>query len=169
MGRCEVDYASFGATCAIDEQEVSRICEFVLNAEGVTRPCAVSVSIVSDQQMRETNATWRNTDRVTDVISLECERPDDPDLADGETCELGDILLAPCYIAEQARRFNTTPADETRLLLVHAMLHLLGYDHIVEEEALVMEAREDELLETIKTDYEIGTVTLTRHREMCEQ
>ena len=85
-------------------------------------------------------------DRATDVLSLECERPDDPDLAEGEPCELGDIVLAPAYIARQAAAFGTTPADESRLLLVHGLLHLLGYDHIEDDEAEVMEAREDELV-----------------------
>ena len=60
--------------------------------------------------------------------------------------ELGDIILAPGQIARQAPGFGNTPADECRLMLVHGMLHLLGYDHIEDDEAEVMEAREDELL-----------------------
>ena len=103
-------------------------------------------------------------DRATDVLSLECERPDDPDLTPGEPCELGDIVLAPAYIARQSKDFGTTPADECRLLLVHGVLHLLGYDHMTDEEAAVMEAREDELVSMVKTDARLDHVEFTRHR-----
>ena len=154
-----------GTTPAIAEDEMERIAALVLDEEGVTRPCLVSVSVVDDDRMHELNLEWRGKDRATDVLSLECERPDDPDLADGEPCELGDIVLAPAYIERQAEELGTTAADETRLLFVHGMLHLLGYDHIADDEAEVMEAREDELLQKVATDENLGHVILTRHRE----
>lgn len=153
-----------GVVCPVGEDEIREDCDFVLASEGVERPCMVSVSVVGDERMRELNAEWRDQDRVTDVLSLECERPDDADLAPGEPCELGDIVLAPAYIVRQAKGFGTTPADEFRLLLVHGMLHLLGYDHLEDDEAEAMEAREDELLAHIRTDRDIDHVTLTRHR-----
>ena len=154
-----------GVEGALTEDELLAICEAALTAEGVTRPCYVSVTYVDDDEMRETNLDWREVDAATDVISLECERPDDPDLAEDEPCELGDILLAPDYIAQQAARFGTTPADETRLLFVHGLLHLLGYDHLEDDEAEEMEAREDELLKLVPTDGTLDHVMITRHRE----
>ena len=116
-----------------------------------------------------TDAEWRGRDAVTDVISLECERPDDPDLAPGEPCELGDIVLAPARIAEQSVGFGTTPADECRLLLVHGMLHLLGYDHVEEDEALAMETREDELVSLLPLDAQVGHVRVTRHEAGADE
>ena len=74
-------------------------------------------------------------------------------------------MLAPSYIARQATAFGTTEADECRLLLVHGLLHLLGHDHLNEEEAGAMEAREDELLGLIPTDGTLDRVVITRHRE----
>ena len=147
----------------IPVEEMQSICEMVLEQEGVSRPCFLSLSLVSDEVMRSNNAEWRGIDAVTDVISLECERPDDPDLAEGEPCELGDIMLAPAFITAQAGRYATTVADEFRLLLIHGMLHLLGYDHVEDDEAEAMEAREDELLQLVVTDAPMGHVTLTRH------
>lgn len=162
----EVDIAAEdGIEAAIAADEMERIAALVLDEEGVQRPCLVSVSIVDDDRMHELNLEWRGKDKATDVLSLECERPDDPDLADGEPCELGDIVLAPAYIERQAEELDTTAADETRLLFVHGMLHLLGYDHIQDDEAEVMEAREDELLQKVATDENLGHVILTRHRE----
>ena len=158
--------ASFAddVSAALAEDEFERLVNLVLSEEGVERPCMVSVSIVSDEHMHELNLEWRDVDRPTDVLSLECERPDDPDLAPGEPCELGDLVLAPAYIERQAADFGTTPADETRLLTIHGLLHLLGYDHLDDDEAEVMEAREDELLAFAATDEPISRVTLTRHR-----
>lgn len=154
-----------GVRCALSEEELYEAAELVLEEEGVTRPCGVSLSVVADQRMHELNLEWRGIDRCTDVLSLECERPDDPDLAPGEPCELGDIVLAPEYIARQAESFGTTAADETRLLLVHGMLHLLGYDHIDDDEAEIMEAREDELVAMLGTDGDLSGIRITRHRE----
>ena len=154
-----------GVSFPLGEAEIATVCDRVLAEEGVDRPCMVSVSIVGEDRIRELNAEWRDVDRATDVISLECERPDDPSLAPGEPCELGDIVLAPSYIARQAAAFGTTEADECRLLLVHGLLHLLGHDHLDEEEAVAMEAREDELLGLIPTDGTLDRVVITRHRE----
>lgn len=161
--------AEEGVRAPITEDELRSDCDLVLEREGVGRPCMVSVSLVGEGRMREVNLEWRGVDRATDVISLECERPDDPSLAPGEPCELGDIVLAPAYIARQAEAFGTTEADEFRLLLVHGLLHLLGHDHLDEAQAEAMEAREEELLALLPCDAPITHVTLTRHREGADE
>lgn len=161
--------AEEGVRAPITEDELRSDCDLVLEREGVGRPCMVSVSLVGEGRMREVNLEWRGVDRATDVISLECERPDDPSLAPGEPCELGDIVLAPAYIARQAEAFGTTEADEFRLLLVHGLLHLLGHDHLDEAQAEAMEAREEELLALLPCDEPITHVTLTRHREGADE
>ena len=164
MAVLELDfYCDDTTTCALSDGEIVDAVELVLDEEGVERPCGISLSIVADERMRELNHEWRGIDRCTDVLSLECERPDDPDLAPGEPCELGDIVLAPRYIAGQAEQFGTTAADETRLLLVHGVLHLLGYDHLHDDEAEVMEAREDELVAMLSCDADLTGVRVTRH------
>ena len=154
-----------GVAAPIPDEEICADCDLVLEHEGVGRPCMVSISLVSEERIRAPNDAWRDVDRATDVISLECERPDDPDLAPGEPCELGDIVLAPAYIARQAAEFGTTEADVFRLLLTHGLLHLLGHDHLDEQEAEAMEAREEELLALMPCDRPIDHVVLTRHRE----
>lgn len=154
-----------GVKSPVSKREICRVVDLVLAREGIGRPCMVSVSVVTDERMAQLNYGWRGKDRATDVLSLECERPDDADLAPGEPCELGDVVLAPAYVAAQASRFGTTPVDEFILLLVHGVLHLLGYDHLTDEEAGVMEAREDELLALIGADVPTAHVTLTRHGE----
>ena len=95
----EYDFSCEEGVCGpLTEEEMRACCDLVLAEEGVERPCMVSISLVSDERIRTLNDAWRDVDRATDVISLECERPDDPSLAPGEPCELGDIVLAPNYI-----------------------------------------------------------------------
>ncbi len=167
---CSLDFCwDEDVACALDEAEMLALCSTVLAAEGVNRDCFVSITVVDDAHMHELNLEWRGQDHPTDVLSLECERPDDPDLGEGEPCELGDIVIAPAYIQSQAASFGTTAADETRLLLVHGMLHLLGYDHMAEDEALRMEAREDELLALMATDNDLSGTVLTRHENEVAQ
>ena len=64
--------------------------------------------------------------------------------------ELGDVIIAPDIARAQAREYQTTFAEEIRLLIVHGLLHLNGYDHIELDEALVMEGMEDTLLRAWK-------------------
>lgn len=166
----EYDFSCEEGVCGpLTEEEMRACCDLVLAEEGVERPCMVSISLVSDERIRTLNDAWRDVDRATDVISLECERPDDPSLAPGEPCELGDIVLAPNYIKRQAASFGTTHADELRLLLTHGLLHLLGYDHLDEEEASQMETREEELLSLMPCDAPITGVILTLHREDADE
>lgn len=166
MPHHEIDYCcDEGVTCPVSPEEIVRDVSLVLDQEDVERPCLMSVSVVSDERMAALNERWRGCPQATDVISLECERPCDPDLAPGEPCELGDVVIAPDYVARQARRYGTAWADEFRLLLVHGTLHLLGYDHLEEDEARAMEAREDELVRLVVADERVAPVRLTRHRE----
>ena len=130
----------------IEPSEIEDAVAITLTVEGVTRPVEVSVSFVDDEEMRGLNRTWREIDAPTDVLSFECDSPFDDDIPDDESIELGDVILAPGVIAAQAADFGTTPAEECRLMLVHGLLHLLGYDHLDDEEAAAMEAREEAIL-----------------------
>lgn len=123
-------------------EEVDAAMSAVLLACGVTRACTVSVSVVDADEMRALNAEWRGIDAPTDVLSFECDSPFGDDVPAGEEVELGDIVLAPAVIAAQAPAFGNTEVEETRLMLVHGLLHLIGYDHVDEEGALAMEERE---------------------------
>ena len=138
-----------GRDTLIDAAEVDRICAAVLEAEGVARETEVSVTFVDDERMRALNHEWRGIDQVTDVLSFPCDDPDDETLPADEPVELGDVILAPGQIERQAAGFGQTPTGECRIMLVHGMLHLLGYDHLDDEEAAEMEARELTVLRTL--------------------
>lgn len=127
-------------------EEIEDAVACTMAHEGITRPVEVSVSFVDDEEMRGLNRAWRDIDAPTDVLSFECDSPFDEDIPEDEPVELGDVILAPGVIAAQAPQFDATPAEECRLMLVHGLLHLLGYDHLDDEEAAAMEEREAEIL-----------------------
>ena len=151
MANLQIDFANEEMLAQIEltTREVERIFSHVLQDQDVTESCQVSVSLVSDEEMQAINRQWRSVDAPTDVISIECERPGEQNLSNDEIVVLGDIFLSPCYVCAQAARFNTTSAQEATLLLTHALLHLLGYDHEEEAEANIMEELEDRLVKQL--------------------
>jgi rRNA maturation RNase YbeY len=85
----------------------------------------LSIALIGDDEMRELNARYRHKDRPTDVLSFEMGGTTVP----GETAVLGDVVISVDTAARQAAARNAALADEVRVLLVHGVLHLIGYDH----------------------------------------
>ena len=130
--------------------DVVALAEFVIRSEGKPETCEASISFVTDEAIHQLNREYRGIDRPTDVLSFECDNVQD-DFATftpvaEEVYELGDIVIAPDIAQRQAPEYGLSFADEMSLLITHGLLHLCGYDHMDEGEALVMEARERELL-----------------------
>ena len=128
---------------------VEELVAFALSEEGRPDNVEVSVSFVDDDRIAELNAAYRGKEGPTDVLSFECDGVGDaaPEaVAEAPVFELGDIVIAPDVAERQTKEFGTTFEEEVSLLLVHGVLHLCGYDHIADEEAEVMEAREDAIL-----------------------
>lgn len=136
------------------EQDVAplpleELSKFVLAAEGKPQTTEVSVSFVDDEEIAQLNEEYRGKVGPTDVLSFECDNLDDEfsnPFAEEEVYELGDIIIAVDVAERQTEEFGTTFEGEITLLMVHGLLHLCGYDHIEDDEAEVMEAREAELL-----------------------
>ena len=127
--------------------DVERLARFVIEREGKPDTTEASISFVTNEAIHELNREWRDVDRPTDVLSFECDGFDDdmPVLVD-EAFELGDIVIAPDVAEAQAPEYGLSFAHEMSLLITHGLLHLCGYDHMEEDEALEMEARERDLL-----------------------
>lgn len=126
---------------------LEELTRFVLESERRPDATEVSVSFVDDAVIAELNEKYRGKQGPTDVLSFECDGcGDGPDAPEDGVFELGDVIIAPDVAERQTAEFATTFEEEISLLLVHGLLHLCGYDHIVDEEAEVMEAREKELL-----------------------
>ncbi len=129
----------------LDLVAFERLAAFVLEREDAPAAVELSIAIVDIAEMAELNAGYRDKEGPTDVLSFPC---DDPCAVVGpdEPVTLGDVVIAPEIAERQAADFGHTVEEELNLLLVHGVLHLLGYDHEAEEDAEVMQARERLLL-----------------------
>lgn len=127
--------------------DIEALAKHVIESEGKPDTTEVSISFVTNDEIHDLNRQWRGVDRPTDVLSFECDGyDDDMPMLDGEAFELGDIVIAPDVAEAQAPQYGLSFSHEASLLITHGLLHLCGYDHMEEDEALVMEARERELL-----------------------
>ncbi len=118
------------ARCPLSAAGAARLASAVLRAERV-RHAALSVTFVGRRRIRTLNRTWLGRDRETDVIAFDLSAGTGA-RARGRTV-IGDVYVCPLVAAEQARRFATSDKDEARRLVVHGILHVLGYDHPASE------------------------------------
>jgi probable rRNA maturation factor len=107
-------------------------------------PYEVSIVLTDDAEIRALNQTWRGKDAPTNVLSFPAGEPfgDIP----GEPRPLGDVVLGGETVVAEARAKGISTADHASHLVVHGMLHLLGYDHDSDEDAARMETLETEIL-----------------------
>lgn len=137
----------------VDGDELIRLAELALQSEGLPDRCEVTINLVTDDEMADLNRRFMGREGPTDVLAFPLE-----ELVPGRVVQpsaheppllLGDVFIAPAYVARQAETLGVAYADELRLMLVHGLLHLVGYDHVTEEEAAVMEERERSLLSRV--------------------
>jgi probable rRNA maturation factor len=133
---------------AIDPENLEALTQRVLDAEAL--PAAdVELAIVvgGDAQIQELNRRYRGVDAPTDVLSFAMlddvsavtSSPDTP-------LYLGDVIISYPRVLEQAAEAKHSDREELELLVVHGVLHLLGYDHDSEERKAAMWARQDAIL-----------------------
>ncbi len=104
-----------------------------------------NIIFVDNDKIHEINKEYRKVDRVTDVISFALE--DNPDIVYDDFRLLGDIYIAIDVAYDQAIEYNHSREREVCFLATHGVLHLLGYDHMTEEEEKEMFGIQEELLQ----------------------
>ena len=151
----------------VDEEFINSleaVCDFVLKKEGVNCKYQISLLFVDNEEIREINRETRNIDRATDVLSFPMlDYPNkkffkdfyidynfDETFLDGDELVLGDIVLSLERALEQSEEYNHSYKREVSYLAVHSILHLLGYDHMEEDDKAIMRKREEELLGELK-------------------
>ena len=131
---------------------IRRCCHAVLISEGFTRDAEVSVSFVSNNEIRRLNKTFRDKDATTDVLSFPLTSEDGTKEIDAENgyVLLGDVVISAETAFKQASIYGHSLEREIGFLTVHSMLHLLGYDH--EKSPLderIMREKEEAVLEKL--------------------
>jgi len=121
-------------TAAVDEPALTRLAQVTLQGEGLA-DVELSVSFVDEAEIEDLHVRYMDEPGPTDVLSFPLD-----DVDEGGTRLLGDVVIAP---AVAARNNPADPDAELRLLLVHGILHLLGYDHEADAEKAEMWARQE--------------------------
>lgn len=139
--------------------------------EGVERPCAVCIRICDDEAIHEINREYRGVDRATDVLSFptvnypagvtagqadrQLRREWDDEL---DAVMLGDLIISVPHVIAQAEEYGHSVQREAAYLTVHGLCHLMGYDHIEEEDKKQMRAMEEKILSTIAMERDASSV-----------
>ncbi|MEG0307442.1 MAG: rRNA maturation RNase YbeY [Clostridium sp.] len=143
---------------------IEDIINYTLKEEEVEIPYEVSIIFVDNETIKEINEDTRGKDNITDVLSFPMLGYDEKlvfkqcyvgyefsqiDLNEGNLV-LGDIVLSLERAMEQSEEFGHSFTREVCYLIIHSILHLLGYDHMEEDDKNIMRAREEEILEKFK-------------------
>ena len=114
--------------------------------------CEVSLSIVSNDEIQEINKQFREIDAPTDVLSfplLTFEEGEQADVNENNEIMLGDIIISIDKAKAQAEEYGHGLRRELAFLTAHSMLHLMGYDHMEEEEQKEMFKKQDDILNNL--------------------
>ncbi len=162
------------------EEIIRDVVNESLDYEKCPYEAEVNVILTDNQAIQEINREHRQIDAPTDVLSfpmVDYEAPSDfdhvedavEDYFNPETGELmlGDIVISVEKVKEQAEKYGHSQKRELAFLVAHSMLHLCGYDHMEDEERLVMEARQKEILERGGTRDEKSRVEAGNGNSVC--
>lgn len=141
-------------------KQIEEVIDFALKEEEVNIPYEISLLFVDNDEIRDINRDNRGIDKATDVLSFPMLEYEDNKVfkdvylnfqfnevyLDGEDLVLGDIVLSLEKALEQSVEYNHSFAREASYLVVHSVLHLLGYDHMEDVEKKIMRTREEEIL-----------------------
>ena len=135
------------------QEEYRLIMEEAFSVLSIKENYEVDVSLVDEETIHQINRDYRNVDRVTDVISFAFN---DDKSAEGLILDpeiphmLGEIFICVPRALAQAKEIGNTPEREMCFLFCHGLLHLLGYDHMKEEDAKIMFPLQDKILDAVK-------------------
>lgn len=144
-------------------EKLKNVIVFALKEENVDIECEVSLVFVDNNEIREINNDTRGINRITDVLSFPMLDYEEkkvfkemylnykfaPSDFDGDELVLGDIVLSLEKALEQSREYNHSYEREAAYLVVHSVLHLLGYDHMDEDDKNIMRSREEDILDKL--------------------
>jgi probable rRNA maturation factor len=140
----QVDEAFVGR---VDVAGLEQVARRVLESEGVPSPAEVGLVITDDEAVRGLNRRFRGLDEATDVLSFGFSDEGEPFILPPNSAHpLGEVIVSFPAAERQAQEGGISLEDELARLVVHGLLHLLGYDDEEPEEERVMRAREESLL-----------------------
>ena len=133
------------------ENLIKKVAEKCFEIENLKdKKLYLSVILTNPENIRITNKNYRNIDKETDVLSFPMFEKDEIKELTGEYPEaLGDIMISIKRVEEQAKEYGHSFERELSYMLVHGFYHLMGYDHIEENDKVKMRAKEENILEIL--------------------
>lgn len=128
----------------LTENELGKLAELALRDH--QNEAELTIRIVNSEEMIYLNHTYRKQNKTTNVLAFPSSIPDNIEL---ECPLLGDIIICPEVLLSESKQLNKSLEEHWSLIVIHGVLHLLGYDHIEEEDASVMQSIEIKLLTEI--------------------
>ena len=135
------------------EEDFTAIIEQALKTLHIEDDAEVSCVLVDDERIHEINREYRHIDRSTDVISFAMEDTDQF-YVEGMPRTLGDIFISVDHAKKQAEEYGHSLRREMCFLFTHGILHLLGYDHMTDEQEKEMFGLQDEILGALSIERE---------------
>ncbi|MFA6897124.1 MAG: rRNA maturation RNase YbeY [Patescibacteria group bacterium] len=133
----------------VGAKRLETVAQAVLAEEKIKGEVEVSLVFTGEKRIRSLNRLYRGVDRVTDVLSFEGENNDGFVSPEDGVSYLGEIFICHSRAQKQAREKKHSIEKEIDILLVHGLFHLLGYDHIKDEDYAVMHKKEEKILKKI--------------------
>lgn len=122
---------------------LSALCLLDVNAE-------LTIKFVSSFEIKRLNNNFRSINKVTDVLSFPATNTKAGEKIDPSEEYLGDMAICLRRAKSQAKQYGNTTKQEVKKLIIHSILHMLGYDHILDEDYLIMQKKEEELDKLLK-------------------
>ncbi len=150
--------AVFDFSC---EEQGKMLLEYVMDYMECPYEAEASLLLTTDEEIHQINKEQRNIDRATDVLSFPMsmyqkagefdwlEEAWDSFEPDSGELMLGDIVISTDHVKAQALEYGHSELREFSFLVVHSLLHLIGYDHIEEDDRIIMEKLQGEILESL--------------------
>ena len=140
---------------SLDENWLQKIAIETLKAEGITSSAEMGLVITDSKTIQKLNRTYRDVDKPTDVLAFHMipgisQEPEQPFVRPPDGINhLGEVVISYPQAVKQAPEQGHDVTQELALLIVHGILHLLGYDHELPDEEKQMKAKENAIMETL--------------------
>ena len=145
-----INYENEAFVNADYEKVIERVCQEAAIVYGLGANAEISILLCHNEYIHQLNKQYRQIDRPTDVLSFALNESEEPAVDGGlDVNVLGDLIISVERAEEQAADYGHSVRREMAFLTVHGMLHLLGYDHMEEEERAEMEAEQRFVMEKL--------------------
>ncbi|KTD53174.1 metal-dependent hydrolase [Legionella santicrucis] len=125
----------------ISEDQLTHLA--LLALRDYKKEAELTIRLVTSEEMIQLNHTYRKQNKTTNVLAFPCTLPPEVQL---EYSLLGDVIICPQVLSDECKQLNKTLESHWALIVIHGILHLLGYDHIKDDDAAIMQSIEIKLL-----------------------